>query len=241
MAAEGSTEVVCEVCKQEKARSETVPAAIVRGPIVDTIRERHADWSPDGNVCSHCLNEARAQHVEDLLKAERGELSELESEVAKSMQDQELLTKDLNKEFDSQLSFGQRLADRIADFGGSWAFIIIFMSILLVWIAGNCAMLVRKPFDPYPFILLNLVLSCLAAMQAPVIMMSQNRQESKDRLRAEHDYRVNLKAELEIRNLHQKVDHLLKQQWERLTEIQEMQVEQMDQVAGQAAPANSES
>ena len=115
----------------------------------------------------------------------------------------------------------------MADFGGSWVFIGIFFAVLVVWMAFNVWATSRAVFDPYPFILLNLVLSCLAAIQAPIIMMSQNRQESKDRLRSENDFRVNLKAELEIRHLHEKVDHLLNRQWERLAEIQQIQLEIM--------------
>jgi uncharacterized membrane protein len=134
-------------------------------------------------------------------------------------------------EFEQQLTFGERLADKIAEFGGSWRFIIIFFVILSLWIAINSLTLILKPFDPYPFILLNLILSCLASIQAPIIMMSQNRQEDKDRLRAEHDYRINLKAELEIRHLHEKIDHLLMNQWQRLLEIQEIQMELMEELA----------
>jgi uncharacterized membrane protein len=134
-------------------------------------------------------------------------------------------------EFEQQLTFGERLADKIAEFGGSWRFIIIFFVILSLWIAINSLTLILKPFDPYPFILLNLILSCLASIQAPIIMMNQNRQEDKDRLRAEHDYRINLKAELEIRHLHEKIDHLLMNQWQRLLEIQEIQMELMEELA----------
>jgi uncharacterized membrane protein len=120
----------------------------------------------------------------------------------------------------------------MAQFGGSWTFIALFGCVLIVWILINSVALVSKPFDPYPYILLNLVLSCLAAMQAPVIMMSQNRQEAKDRARATHDYQVNLKAELEIRQLHQKLDHILSRQWERLVEIQEVQLELLSEMRG---------
>jgi uncharacterized membrane protein len=123
------------------------------------------------------------------------------------------------------------MADHLASFGGSWTFIIIFGSILLMWIGLNSLLLLKKPFDPYPFILLNLVLSCLAAIQAPVIMMSQNRQEAKDRLRSQYDYQVNLKAELEIRHLHDKIDHLLSNQWERLVEIQQIQIDLLSELA----------
>ena len=133
-------------------------------------------------------------------------------------------------EQEEKVTFGQRVADRVALFGGSWKFIIIFAAILLSWIIINSYLLIKKPFDPYPFILLNLVLSCLAAIQAPVIMMSQNRQEAKDRVRSENDYLVNLKSEIEIRQLHEKIDHILINQSKRLFEIQEIQIELMEQV-----------
>jgi uncharacterized membrane protein len=148
----------------------------------------------------------------------------------KSLRDQELLTRNVNDEYDRTATLGERLADRIADFGGSWRFIGIFMGVLFLWVFVNTALYFIKPFDPYPFIFLNLILSCLAAIQAPVIMMSQNRQESRDRLRSEHDYKVNLKAELEIRNLHEKIDHLLTNQWQRLLEIQKVQTDLMEEI-----------
>ncbi len=116
----------------------------------------------------------------------------------------------------------------MAEFGGSWRFIIYFAVVLVVWITFNSVELLSRPFDPFPYILLNLVLSCLAAIQAPVILMSQNRQEAKDRLRGEHDYRVNLKAELEIRLLHEKLDLLLTHQWQKLLEIQRIQMDLME-------------
>jgi uncharacterized membrane protein len=128
-------------------------------------------------------------------------------------------------EFEREWSFGERMVDRIATFGGSWVFLICFGLFVMLWIVMNSLVLLWRPADPYPFILLNLVLSCLAALQAPIIMMSQNRQETKDRLRSQHDYQINLKAELEIRHLHEKIDHLLSHQWERLVQIQELQLE----------------
>ena len=127
-------------------------------------------------------------------------------------------------------SFGDRVSDRLANFAGSWTFITIFTVIFLVWISINTIVLVFRPFDPYPFILLNLVLSALAAIQAPVIIMSQNRQE-EDRMNAEHDFQVNLNAEMEIHQLHRKIDHLLINQGERLLEIQKIQVELMEDLA----------
>jgi len=124
------------------------------------------------------------------------------------------------------------MADHVAAFGGSWTFILSFCGLLVIWMLLNVTGVLFKIFDPYPFILLNLVLSCLAALQAPIIMMSQRRQESKDRLRGENDYRVNLKAELEIRQLHEKIDHHLAHQWERLAEMQQIQIEMLEEKSG---------
>jgi uncharacterized membrane protein len=137
------------------------------------------------------------------------------------------ISRDTNKDFQDSMTFGQRVADKVASFGGSWTFILIFVGILLTWIVTNSLILVghgRHPFDPYPYILLNLVLSMVAALQAPVIMMSQNRQAAKDRLDATHDYEVNLKAELEIMSLHEKLDVLREQQWMELIRMQQEQI-----------------
>ncbi len=157
----------------------------------------------------------------------------MDHDVLESIQRHETLSSNVDAEFDKDLTLGEKMADGLATFGGSWRFLIIFGALLLAWIALNSVVLLMRPFDPYPFILLNLVLSCLAAIQAPVIMMSQNRQESKDRLRSQHDYRVNLKAELEIRQLHDKIDHLLSHQWERLVEIQQIQIDLLSELGRQ--------
>ena len=150
-------------------------------------------------------------------------LGELERRIFTHVLRGKRTSRDITAQFDAELTFGERLADRIATFGGSWGFISIFMAILLTWIAYN----LERPasFDPYPFILLNLVLSCLAALQAPVIMMSQNRMAAKDRLDARHDYEVNLKAELEITQLHAKLDELQQRAWQDLLELQQRQLE----------------
>jgi uncharacterized membrane protein len=174
--------------------------------------------------------------VEDVLEASHGELTALEEDVVESLKEHEILTRDVNAEFERVLTLGERIADRVADVGGSWVFIGTFFAVLVVWITVNSHLLVHRPFDPYPFILLNLVLSCLAAIQAPVIMMSQNRQEAKDRLRSEHDYRINLKAELEIRHLNSKMDQLLTHQWQRLLEIQRIQTQLMDEIVRRGQP-----
>ncbi len=194
------------------------------------LKAEHPDCGADSYLCTSDLNRYRARYVAALLSEEKGELTAIERDVVRGLAGDELLSQDTNLEFDRRLSFGERLADRIATFGGSWTFILAFAGFLGVWIAVNSWLLLHRPFDPYPFILLNLILSCLAALQAPVIMMSQNRQEAKDRLRAEYDYRVNLKAELEIRLLSERIDRLLTHQWQRLLEIQQVQVELIEQL-----------
>lgn len=208
-----------------------MPAALVRNAIVEQIKTAYPDWKPEGYICQNDLNKFRMEYIQNLLESEKGELTSLDHEVLESLQRHETLSSNVDAEFEKDLPPGEKMADGLASFGGSWTFIIIFASILFVWIALNSVLLLKRPFDPYPFILLNLVLSCLAAIQAPVIMMSQNRQEAKDRLRSQHDYRVNLKAELEIRQLHDKIDHLLSHQWERLVEIQQIQVELLSELA----------
>jgi uncharacterized membrane protein len=165
------------------------------------------------------------------LEQEKGELSALEEQVIQSLKEQEVISENVNEMFARQLSFGDRLSDRLAAFGGSWTFILTFAVVISIWILANAIFFARAAFDPYPFILLNLILSCLAALQAPIIMMSQNRQEAKDRLRSQYDYRVDLKAELEIRLLTAKIDQLLAHQWQRLLEIQELQLDLMEEIA----------
>lgn len=222
--------MTCRICGKTKAQSMMMPAALIRNAITEQIRKEHPDWSAEGYICIADLNRFRMQYIQNLLESEKGELTSLDHEVIESLKQHETLASNINAEFEKDLTLGETLADKIAVFGGSWKFILVFGSVLFIWVIINTAVLLWKPFDPYPFILLNLILSCLAAIQAPVIMMSQNRQEAKDRLRSEHDYRVNLKAELEIRHLHEKIDHLMSHQWERLVEIQQIQIELMSEI-----------
>jgi uncharacterized membrane protein len=222
--------VLCQICQHAKRPTEVLPAELVRHSVAETIRRSHPDWAGQGFICLADLNRFRSAHVEQVLETERGELSALEADVVRSLHEHETMSRNLNVEFDRELTLGERIADRVAEFGGSWRFIISFGAVLAVWIAVNSLAVIRATFDPYPYILLNLVLSCLAALQAPIIMMSQNRQESRDRLRAEHDYRVNLKAELEIRHINAKFDLLLTHQWQRLLEIQQIQLEIMEEL-----------
>ena len=233
-------EVLCQVCKEKKKMSEVLTAEMVRAPIVEKIMADHPDWSSQGFICLADLDRYRAEYVKDVITADKGELSALEEQVLTSLREQELLSRNINVEYDRQRSPGEVMADRLADFGGSWLFIGIFSVILTVWIVLNSVVLVAKPFDPYPYIFLNLILSCVAAMQAPVILMSQNRQAARDRMQAEHDYRINLKAELEIRHLHEKIDHLLMNQWQRLMEIQQIQMDLMEELAHKKRPDRTE-
>ncbi len=219
----------CQVC-HTSLRANLRRAIIVRPAVAQLIQRETGHWDENLWICLDDLQRFQQQYVRSLLADEQGELSRLDKEVLQGLKEHEILSRNPEIEIDSRLTFGQRLADRIADFGGSWSFIIFFILVLFGWMTLNSWMLLAKPFDPYPYILLNLVLSALAAIQAPLIMMSQNRQEARDRARAQHDYQVNLKAELEIRQLHQKIDHMLTHQWERLVEIQEVQMELINEV-----------
>jgi uncharacterized membrane protein len=221
--------VACQICGSQHADT-LRSAAIVRAPVADLIRRKTGAWDESGWICLTDLQHFQHELVEEVLRAEKGELTQLEEEVLESLRKHETLSANPDLEFDAALTRGEKLADRIADFGGSWTFLTIFGLILFAWMLVNSFVLAVHPFDPYPYILLNLCLSCLAAIQAPVIMMSQKRQEARDRLRSIRDYQVNLKAELEIRHLHQKLDHLLSHQWERLVEIQEIQMELIDAI-----------
>jgi len=221
---------VCQVCKKVKNSHDVMPGEAVRPSIVKAIQLKYPDWSPAGYICFTDLNYFMGEQVQNILEEEKGELSEVEKSVVDAMKKRESLVIDENREYDRSLTLGGRVADKMAEFGGSWTFIGIFAFILIGWIAFNSILLMRRPFDPYPYILLNLVLSCMAAIQAPIIMMSQNRQEAKDRIRGENDYRVNLKAEMEIRILGEKMDRLINHQWQRLMEIQQIQTELMEEI-----------
>ncbi|MEN6643526.1 MAG: DUF1003 domain-containing protein [Armatimonadia bacterium] len=232
-----SSLVRCPVCQKEKPREELISGRDIRSSIAEAIRRRNPDWNTDQPVCREDVEKFRTLYVQDALEAERGELTDLDREVINSLASQRMMSTDIYAAYDRTTTVGQRLADRMADVAGSWAFILCFGFFLAVWIAINVIALVRH-FDPFPFILLNLILSCLAAVQAPVIMMSQNRQEDRDRLRAENDYQINLKAELEIKQLHEKLDHIMTHQWERLAEIQQIQMDLMNELMGQTKTNN---
>jgi len=223
--------VKCGLSGKTVPLATAVPAESIPDGVAELIRKDHPAWARTGYVCRDELTRYRTAYISAVLQAEEGELTALDREVVNSLAAQEVLARNTNEEFETRLTVGQRVADRVASFGGSWRFIFLFGGGLGLWIAANSALLLWRPFDPFPFILLNLILSCLAAVQAPIIMMSQNRLEAKDRLRGEEDYKVNLKAELEIRHLHEKIDYLLRHQWQRLLEIQQLQMDMMEDLA----------
>jgi len=220
--------VTCQVSGKKISEEVATPISLIRPGVLDIIKKEKKNLPDQGYISKDALKIYRKKYMEQVLEKEKGQLSKLDKEVITSMVEHDPLVRDVEKEIDEKLTLGQKLADKIAEFGGSWTFIIIFFLILLSWIILNSIVLLTKSFDPFPYILLNLVLSCLAAIQAPIIMMSQNRKEDKDRLRSENDYKVNLKAELEIRHLHEKMDNLMQKQWQRLLEIQKVQMDMLE-------------
>jgi uncharacterized membrane protein len=189
-------------------------------------------WDDYQKICRDDYNAYRTQYISLMIEEENGNIKELESDVLRSIDENESIVENVNMAQKEILTIGDAISDRVAKFGGSWKFIILFFMVLAGWIIVNSSFLLTKPFDPFPFILMNLILSCIAAIQAPIIMMSQNRQEKKDRIRSENDYRINLKSEIEIRTLHEKVDHLLLDQWAKMMDIQEMQIEILEEIRG---------
>ncbi len=168
--------------------------------------------------------------IDQIMTEESEQLQKLHGIVEDAIKEEKLIINNLSNPPDELLSPGQKISDKVARFGGSWKFIILFMIILTIWIIYNVAAPLGDNFDPYPFILMNLILSCIAALQAPVIMMSQNRKEEKDRMRSENDYMINLKSEMQIRSLHQKMDLLLEEQIKTLFESQAKQFELLKEI-----------
>lgn len=209
-------------------KGEEVMGQDIREGILRLIKSDYKDFDENSYITLEELNQYRRRYLTSLIIQERGELAIIDKDVMEAIQNNSILSENIQDEMEAELTTGQKIADEVAAFGGSWTFIITFFSFIVVWMSVNVWVLASKPFDPYPFILLNLILSCLAAIQAPIIMMSQNRQEQKDRQRGEHDYKINLKAELEIKLLSEKIDHLLVHQSKKLLEIQEVQIDYLE-------------
>ena len=221
--------VPCALSGKVVSRKRTIPFFALRPTLADRIKADFPDIGREDLISLKEVGRYRSLLVEEMMRHERGELSELDRQVAQSLSDHETIAENTEEDFEEARTLGDQLSDRLASFGGSWRFLISFGLVLVVWMAVNAVLGEGGAFDPYPFILLNLVLSCIAAVQAPIIMMSQKRQEAKDRLRSFNDYKVNLKAELEIRHLHEKMDYLLTRQLQRLSEIQQFQLDIMEQ------------
>jgi len=210
--------------------AEKVSGKTIRKSILDLIQKDKPQFTSDKFLSISELNNYREQYIEGFLRKQVGSLTELDQTVLDSLKERTILTDKLDGEEILPMTFGQRIADKVASFGGSWTFIIMFAVFLFLWICVNVYWLGNRGFDPYPFILLNLILSSLAAIQAPVIMMSQNRQEEKDRDRGKKDYMINLKSELEIRMLHEKIDHLIINEQQEVLEIHKVQIEMMNDI-----------
>jgi uncharacterized membrane protein len=223
------TTFISDISQKEFPIADKISAKLIRNPILALIQKDYPDFDEEKFLAIGELNMYREKYISNYLVVEIGELSNLETKVIGSLNEDKSLVSVVEDEIGVR-TYGQKVADNVAAFGGSWKFIILFGVFILFWILANIYILLNKGFDPYPFILLNLILSCLAALQAPVIMMSQNRQEEKDRERAKKDYMINLKSELEIRMLHEKLDHLIMHQQEELIEIQKVQIEMMNDI-----------
>jgi len=214
------------------SENEKIYGKSIHDPILGLIKKEFPDFNDNDCIAVNELNVYRQQYISNYLSTEIGALSAMENSVISSLKQDKSIVSIVEDEEETR-NLGQRVADRVADFGGSWTFIISFVVFIAIWIGSNVYILSNKGFDPYPFILLNLILSCVAALQAPVIMMSQNRQEEKDRNRAKKDYMINLKSELEIRMIHDKIDHLIMHQQQELIEIQKVQIEMMNDILDQ--------
>lgn len=215
----------CSICHRIFDNDELFPFELLRPPVKDNAIQKHPHLTDEDFICDADLHSLRLDYIEDLVKEDKGSFSHLENEVLKSLENQDFVAENINKKYEKKLTFGEKMADKIAKFGGSWVFILSFICFIIIWMVINIVYVMKQPFDPYPFILLNLFLSCLAALQAPVIMMSQNRHAEKDRLKFNDDYVTNLKAEIEIQQLHQKLDQFIKKHWDTLIEIQKTQID----------------
>ena len=220
---------ISAISNVEFPEHDRVSGKTIRTSILNLILEDFPDFDVNDSISVQELNVYREKYISKFLQNEISQLSKLEKDVVRSLGDDTSFVAKVEEEVDTR-NYGQIVADKVAAFGGSWTFIIAFFVFISIWIGSNVIIFTNKEFDPYPFILLNLILSCVAALQAPVIMMSQNRQEEKDRERAKKDYMINLKSELEIRMLDDKIDHLVMHQQQELIEIQKVQIEMMNDI-----------
>ncbi|MDZ5757969.1 DUF1003 domain-containing protein [Carnobacterium maltaromaticum] len=220
----------CIICHKDYSETDGLHLTTLSKELRELILSEHPEFSEEAFICMDDLMDYRLHYIKDMIKTDSENIESLNKNVLDSIKEGMPIAKNTNEDVTTNLTLGEKVADGIAKFGGSWGFIFLFLFVLVAWIIINSIALFTKPFDPYPFILLNLILSCLAAIQAPVIMMSQNRQEKRDRQQSDSDYQVNLKSEIEIRLLHEKMDHMLTEQWEHLVNIQNIQVDLLNEL-----------
>lgn len=222
----------CIICKENHNTSNGSLVKNINKDLLAIIKKDYPDLAPEAFICFNDILNYRLLNIEKQLKKENLKAKSIDHDILKSIHDDKFISRKIEEDDkdNSNTTIGQRVADGIAKFGGSWIFIFTFMAIILFWIIINSIAIIDKHFDPYPFILLNLVLSCLAAIQAPVIMMSQNRQEERDRKQSKNDYKVNLKSEVEVRLLHEKMNHLIYDQMKHLQEVQDIQISLLNEL-----------
>lgn len=220
----------CAIRGENFPNSEGMLWSELRPAVQEFLKTIRSDWQNDTFISYNALNDLLRAYISNLSAEEVKEHQALAKKVEERFLNEEILKPLVPLREEKKQTFGEQLSDKIADFGGSWVFILSFLAILIIWMLINAFFLNNKGFDPYPFILLNLVLSCLAALQAPIIMMSQNRQETKDRERNEYDFKVNLKAETEVRLLHEKMDHMLLHYHKNMVELLQLQLDMMQQM-----------
>jgi len=220
--------VPCSLCQTQVETRTLYSAQKLELPLFDVIKRERPEWPGTRGICGNCYEQFRAKKLLSYLEKEYDKITEMEKAIVTKIARRGRVSSLVQQEYEAHMTFGEHVADRVAQFGGSWTFIVIFGAVLFGWMGVNTWLLVRRPFDPYPFILLNLVLSTIAALQAPVIMMSQNRQAAKDRFEATQDSQVNLMAAMEIRDLHDKLDGLRHRQWHELWHLQRRQLELLE-------------
>jgi len=231
---------ISSISNQTFPISHQVKSENIGHDILALIHKKHPNFSELDALSIDELNEFRRQYITAKMIAEYKEIDKLRKRGANNLQKNTLNSDDLDMNDELNLSLGQKLSDKVASFGGSWLFIVSFLLFIGIWIISNSILLFSNTFDPYPFIFLNLILSCVAALQAPIIMMSQNRQEEKDRDRAKKDFSVNLKSELEIRLLDSKMDHLMMHQQQELIKIQKIQMDMLNDLQNQLKNLNND-
>nr|WP_321314739.1 DUF1003 domain-containing protein [uncultured Ligilactobacillus sp.] len=217
----------CVICGKHYSVMEGFYLRNLGGDLVEQIKEHYKDIKPSSFICLSDLQHIRLNNLEKTINEDLESNRKINASLEKNLNSNHYVVKNTNN---MRLTKGQKIADALAKYAGSWGFIIAFCIFLFIWMSINTLHIFDLDFDPYPFILLNLFLSCLAALQAPVIMMSQNRQAERDRFDAENDYKTNQKTEMELRNLHKKVDQLNEVQWPHLLDIQKTEIEVLTEI-----------